>query len=292
MAELMHTLAHVFVHAVKDTALVLPFLFLTYALMEILEHRAGERVLGSVRRAGKAGPAIGATLGLLPQCGFSAAAAGLFAGRVVTFGTLLAVFLSTSDEMIAVFLGAGLPLRVVLATLAVKLVVAMLFGFATDLLLRKRQASMQVEELCEAEGCGCGEGGVLRSALHHTLHIAFFVLAVNLLLGGALELLGAEKIASLLDGTPVLSQCVAALVGLIPNCAASVAVATLYAKGVISAGAMLAGLLTGAGAGLLVLFRTNKHMRENLFFVAVLLIIGIAVGCLFDYTELATSIGL
>ena len=292
MAELMHTLAHVFVHAVKDTALVLPFLFLTYALMELLEHRAGERVLGSVRRAGKAGPAIGATLGLLPQCGFSAAAAGLFAGRVVTFGTLLAVFLSTSDEMIAVFLGAGLPLRVVLVTLAVKLAVAMLFGFATDLLLRKRQASMQVEELCEAEGCGCGEGGVLRSALHHTLHIALFVLAVNLLLGGALELLGAEKIASLLEGMPVLSQCVAALVGLIPNCAASVAVATLYAKGVISAGAMLAGLLTGAGAGLLVLFRTNKRMRENLFFVAVLLIIGIAVGCLFDYTGLAALIGL
>lgn len=292
MAEIFHTLWHVLLHALLDTLMVLPFLFLTYLLMEFLEHRAGERAMLAIKRAGKAGPAIGAALGLLPQCGFSAAAAGLFAGRVVTFGTLLAVFLSTSDEMIAVFLGAGLPLRVILVTLAVKFVVAALLGFLADILLRKRQAAMQVEELCEAEGCHCEEGGVLRSALHHTLHIAAFVFAVNLLLGSALEFVGAEKIASLLGGVPVLSQAVAALVGLIPNCAASVAVATLYAKGVLSAGAMMAGLLTGAGAGLLVLFRTNRRLKENLIFVCVLFLVSVLFGCLFDYAGLAVLLGL
>lgn len=282
---------HVLWHAILDTAKVLPFLFLTYLLMEWLEHRAGERVERAVARAGKAGPLIGAAAGLLPQCGFSAAAAGLFSGRVVTVGTLLAVFLSTSDEMIAVFLGQGLGASAVLTVLAVKLVVAALFGFLADLLFAKRQKGMQVSDLCEEHGCHC-ERGILRSALHHTGEIIFFILIINIALGTVLHFVSAEHLAAFLGGVPVLSQCVAALVGLLPNCAASVAVATLYARGVLSAGAMLAGLLTGAGAGLVVLFRTNKNHRENIVLAGVLFLIGILVGCVIDYTGLGVWLGL
>ena len=290
MAELWHTVWHVLSHALLDTAMVLPFLFLTYLFMEFLEHKAGDGFLRVVSRAGRAGPVLGAALGLLPQCGFSAAAAGLFSGRVITVGTLLAVFLATSDEMIAVFLGQGLSWRVVLTTLGIKLVVATLFGYLVDLLLFKKR-ELAVSDLCEEEGCHC-ERGILLSALHHTLGIGLFVLIVNVALGALLEWVGAEEVAAWLGGVPVLGQCVTALVGLIPNCAASVAVATLYAKGVVSAGSMLAGLLTGAGAGLLVLFRSNGRLLDNLAFAGVLLAIGVSVGCLFDYTGLAALLGL
>ena len=291
MPEAFHELAHIVLHAVLDTLRIVPFLFLTYLAMELLEHKAGERVMRAVSGAGKAGPAIGAALGLLPQCGFSAAAAGFYAGRVVTLGTLMAVFLATSDEMIAVFIGEGLPNTTVLTVLAVKMVTAMLVGFLIDIVLLKRNRTLHVEALCEAEGCHCEEG-VWRSALHHTLHISLFVLIINLALGAVLHFASLEGFATWLGSLPVLGQGMAALVGLIPNCAASVAVATLYARGVLSAGAMLSGLLSGAGVGLLVLFRTNKHWRENLVFTFVLFAASVAVGCLFDYTGLAAWLRL
>jgi len=291
MLEALHELVHIVLHAALDTLKIVPFLFLTYLAMELLEHKAGARVMRAVSGAGKAGPAIGAALGLLPQCGFSAAAAGFYAGRVVTLGTLMAVFLATSDEMIAVFVGEGLPAATVFTVLAVKLITGMLVGFFVDAILFKRNRTLHVEALCEAEGCHCEEG-VWRSALHHTLRITLFVLIINLVLGAVLQFVAPERLAAMLGGLPVLGQGVAALVGLVPNCAASVAIATLYARGVLSAGAMLAGLLSGAGAGLLVLFRTNKHLKENLLFTLVLLVISVAVGCLFDYTGLAALLNL
>lgn len=291
MPEFLHEAWHILSHAALDALKILPFLFFTYLLMELLEHKAGERVERAVAKAGRAGPAIGGVLGLLPQCGFSAAAAGFFSGRVITLGTLLAVFLATSDEMIAVFLGEGLPPKTVLIVLGVKLAVAMLAGFVADLLFSKRGEHLHVEDLCHEEGCHC-ENGIFRSALHHTLQIFSFILIINIALGVILHLVSAEQLAAALGGVPVVSQLVAAAVGLIPNCAASVAIATLYARGVLSAGAMLSGLLTGAGVGLLVLFRTNKHLRENLIFTGALLLIGIAVGCLLDHTGLAALLGL
>lgn len=286
-----HDLLHVLLHGALDSLKVLPFLFLTYLLMELLEHKAGDGVKNAVGKAGRFGPLVGGALGLLPQCGFSAVAAGLYAGRVVSVGTVLAVFLATSDEMIAVFAGNGVPVRQILAVLGVKLLVAVLVGFVADLLLRRRAEPPHVEDFCEEEHCHC-EKGVWRSALHHTLHIFLFVLAVNLLLGFLLELWGEENIAALMREIPVLGELIAALIGLIPNCAASVAIATMYAKGVISAGAMLAGLLTGAGSGLLVLFRTNHRLRENLQIVAVLLLVGVLFGTLFHHTGLAAALGL
>lgn len=287
---MIHTVLHILLHALLDSAKLLPFLFATYLFMEFLEHRAGAKLQAAIARAGRAGPAIGAGLGLVPQCGFSAAIAGLYAGRVVSLGTVVAVFLSTSDEMIPIVLGSAVPLSRLLTVLGLKLGIALLAGFGVDLILRRR-VELHVEDLCDDEHCHC-ERGIWQSALHHTLHIFVFVLLVNVALGAAFELIGEARIGAFLGSIPVLGIALSALIGLVPNCAASVAVVTLWVDGVISAGAMLAGSLTGAGAGLLLLFRTNRPRRENLLTVALLLAVGIVCGCVLDLTGLAAALGL
>ena len=166
----MEHVLHILAHGTLDSLKLLPFLFVTYLLMELLEHKAGDRVQRAIARAGKAGPAIGGALGLVPQCGFSAMAAGLYAGHIITPGTLLAVFLATSDEMLPIFLGEGIAPARIFTVLALKLGCALIVGFVTDLLLRKHIHGMHISELCEDEHCHC-EKGILRSAIHHTLHI-------------------------------------------------------------------------------------------------------------------------
>lgn len=287
----MHEFWHILGHGTLDALTVLPFLFLTYLLMEWIEHKAGDRVQHSIKKAGKAGPAIGGALGLVPQCGFSTMAAGLYAGRVVTPGTLLAVFLATSDEMLPVFIGEGVAPLKILTVLGIKLSLALAVGFVADLLLRGRIKETHIEDLCEEEHCHC-EKGILQSAIYHTLLIFLFIWSVNVALTALFELVGEEAIATAVNSVPVLGTVLSALLGLIPNCAVSVAIATLWTNGVISGGAMLAGLLTGAGAGILVLFRTNRHLKENLLLTTALLGCGILFGLLFDLTGLATVLGL
>ena len=287
----MHELLHILWHGTLDALKILPFLLLTYLLMELLEHKAGDGVRKAVTKAGRAGPLIGGGLGLVPQCGFSSAAAGLFAGRVVTPGTLIAVFLSTSDEMLPVFLGAGVGVTKTLTVLGIKLAIAVAVGFLLDFLMRSHIKEMHVEELCQDEHCHC-EQGIWRSALHHTLHVFLFVWLISVALCAAFELLGEARIGELLNAVPVLSVLLCALIGLVPNCAASVAIATLWTHGVISGGAMLAGLLTGAGAGLLVLYRTNHRPKQNLALTALLFGVGLLFGLLFELTGLAAAMGL
>lgn len=287
----MHEFWHILGHGTLDALTVLPFLFLTYLLMEWIEHKAGDRVQRAIKKAGKAGPAIGGALGLVPQCGFSTMAAGLYAGRVVTPGTLLAVFLATSDEMLPVFIGEGVAPFKILTVLGIKLALALAVGFVTDLLLRGQIKETHIEDLCEEEHCHC-EKGILQSAIYHTLLIFLFIWSVNVALTALFELVGEEAIATAVNSVPVLGTILSALLGLIPNCAVSVAIATLWTNGVISGGAMLAGLLTGAGAGILVLFRTNRHLKENLLLTAALLGCGILFGVLFDLTGLAAALGL
>jgi hypothetical protein len=260
--------------ALLDTVKLVPFLFVTYLAMEALEHRAGERAREAIRKAGVAGPLVGAVLGVFPQCGFSAAAATFYAGRVVSLGTLCAVFLSTSDEMLPILLAEQADGALILKILGMKLAIGMFMGFALDLgirLGRKRdgkqdKAALHIHELCEHEGCACHDekGGVLRSAVRHTVQVTLFIFLITLVLGGLIALVGEDALAGLISTNPELSVFVSALVGLIPNCAASVAITQLYLEGVLGTGAMMAGLLVSAGIGLLVLFRTNRRMKENL----------------------------
>ena len=283
---------HIFSHAIIDSLWLLPFLFVTYFCMELLEHKAGDKVKGVIVKTGRAGPILGGLVGLVPQCGFSAACAGLFAGGIVTPGTLLAVFLATSDEMIPIFLGSNVPPLKILTVLSIKLIVAVGIGFLVDALTAKRRSALEISELCEEENCHCEKHGVWVSSLIHTAKIFAFVLVINLALTASFELIGEDNIAAVIGKIPVLDVVLSALVGLIPNCAASVLVATLWTKGIISGGAMIAGLLTGAGAGLLVLYRTNKRIKKNLILTAVLLLVGIAVGVILEVSGLATLLGL
>lgn len=277
----MELLMDVVLDAAVDTLKLLPFLFLTYLAMEALEHHAGERSEEAVRKAGSLGPVVGAVLGVVPQCGFSAAASTLFAGRVITVGTLLAVFLSTSDEMLPILIAEQAPLSLIGQVLLIKVAVAIVVGFVVDALVRlaKRDGDghIHIHELCEQEHCDC-EDSVLVSAVKHTLQVTLFIFLVALVLGFVIEWVGPETLASFMSQNPALSVVAASLVGLIPNCAASVAITELYLEGALGFGAMMGGLLVSAGVGLLVLFRTNRPMGLNFAITGVLLAVGVAFG--------------
>lgn len=279
---LWHAISHAFLHTVEEAALTLPILYITYLLMELLEHKASEHVNRLISRSGKVAPLFGGLLGAIPQCGFSAAAAGLYAGRVISLGTLLAVFLSTSDEMVPVLLAGRMPPLSVLLLVGVKAFAAVLCGFAIDLIYRPTRTAGQVEELCEQDGCHCEGKSVFIAALWHALRVALFIFLASFLLHTAIELVGEERIAGLAFNIPVLGHLLAALIGLIPNCAASVVLTELYLGGAMSLGAMLSGLLVGAGVGVLVLFRANRHMKENCMILLMLYTIGAMLGMLFD----------
>lgn len=261
-----------------DALRLLPFLFLTYLAMECLEHWTGGRMQEIVRKSGKAGPAIGGLLGIFPQCGFSAAAANLYAGRIITLGTLIAVFLSTSDEMLPIMISENAAPLMIGKILLVKVLCAFAAGFLVDFFFR-RKVEMRIGHLCERHHCHC-EKGIWRSAFHHTWKIFLYIAAVSLILNFAIALIGEETLAALVQGKPAASLFLAALVGMIPNCASSVILTQLYLSGVLSAGALMAGLLPGSGVGFLVLLRVNEDRRENLRIFAILYGIGVAVGAL------------
>ncbi len=309
---------HLIEHTLKDTLGILPFLFLSYLLMEWLEHKAGERTARVLKRSGKVGPLLGGLLGVVPQCGFSASAAGLYAGRVISAGTLLAVFLSTSDEMLPILISHRVPIGTIAMILGVKILIAAGAGMALDLLWRpsghashghhghahkhehehhhdhhdhhhehehhhgEERPQTAIHEMCESEGCHC-DRGIFLSALIHTLKIFGFILLITFLFTCLIEAVGEERLGSLLSSLPVVGQLIAGLIGLIPNCAASVVITQLYLEGLISSGCMMTGLLVGAGIGVMVLFRTNhRHMKDNVRLVAILYGVGVAAGVLID----------
>ena len=279
-------------HTAIDTAKILPFLFLTYLLMEYLEHKAGGVLEQRLKKSGRIGPLFGGLFGVLPQCGFSAAASGLYSGRIITTGTLIAVYLSTSDEMLPILLSSGASLPLILKLLGTKLLVGLAAGFAVDAITaavrRRRHLSapeMQVDELCEREKCGCGDHFVW-SALRHTVRIVLFILVFSLLLNLIIHGVGEEKLAKLVLDRPILGNLLAAILGLIPNCASSIALTQLYLSGVIPVGAMLSGLFVNSGIGIAILFRNNRPVRDSWRVLGILLLVSVAAGVLIDLTPL------
>lgn len=264
-----------------DSMRLLPFLFVTYLVMEYLEHKTGDKMQQVIRRAGKGGPMIGGMLGIFPQCGFSAAASNLYAGRIITLGTLVAVFLSTSDEMLPIMISRNTGVAMIIKVLAVKLAVAVAAGFVIDLVFRANKKDMQIEHLCEQHHCHC-ENGIWKSALHHTMEIFVYILLISLVLNLLIAWIGEETLGSIILDRPIAGTLFAGLVGLIPNCAASVVVTQLYLDGVLGAGGMLAGLLSGSGVGLLVLLKVNDDWKENLRVVGLLYAVGVASGIVIE----------
>ena len=271
----------VLLDTLKDNAKLIVFLYATYLLMEFIEHKTSEKAEETIRKAGAVGPLAGGLLGIVPQCGFSASASGFYAGRVISLGTLIAVFLSTSDEMLPVCISEQADIRTIGKILAFKAVSGIVLGFAVDgvmRILKKGKKPEAIHCLCENDDCHCEEEGIIRSALHHTVKIAAFILIITFALNTAIHFIGEENLGRLFVDIPVLSSAVAGLVGLIPNCAASVVITELFLQGVISTGAMLSGLLTGSGIGLLVLFRTNRNIKENIGIALLVWLLGTAVG--------------
>lgn len=281
--SLWHSLEHALEHTLQESLLVIVVLFVTYLAMEWLEHHAGNKIQKLVQKAGSLGPVIGAVVGAVPQCGFSAAASNLYAGRLISMGTLIAIFLSTSDEMLPVMISAQAPAELIGGVLLTKVIVGMAAGFVVDFIFRqKADEHDHVHDICEQEHCHC-ETGVLRSALKHTVQVGVFILLVSFVLNLTLEILGEDVLAEFLLNRPVLGSVLAGLVGLIPNCAASVVITELFLEGVIGAGAMMAGLLVSAGVGLLVLFRVNHHRLENFKIVGTLYFVGVLVGIVIEF---------
>ena len=263
-----------------DTLKLIPFLFITYLVMEWVEHRTSDHTKTAIRKAGRLGPLVGGILGVIPQCGFSAAAASLYAGKVITAGTLIAVFLSTSDEMLPILLSERAGIGFIAKVLIVKALYGVIAGFLVDFLFRKlneRRIGVGIHGICTQEHCHC-EKGIVQSALKHTVSITFFILLISIALNILLSIVGTENLSNLVLNRPVIGEVLAGLIGLIPNCAASIALTQLYLEGVMSAGAMVSGLMVGAGVGLLVLFRTNRHTRQNIQLTILLYILGVAGG--------------
>ena len=265
-----------------DTAKLIPFLFLTYLVMEYIEHHTSDKTRGMIRRADRFGPLAGGLLGAFPQCGFSAAAASLYAGRVITGGTLIAVFLSTSDEMLPIFLSNRVDIRLIIKIIGIKIVYGVIAGFVVDFLFRSlnvRKIGAGIHGICEAEHCDC-EKGIFMSSLKHTLSIVLYIFLISAALNIFLELVGTENLENLIFNQPVIGEVLAGLIGLIPNCAASVALTTMYLDGAMSAGAMMSGLMVGAGVGILILIRSNRNRRESAKIVAILYASGVIGGLL------------
>jgi len=271
---------------ISDTLLdcikTLPFLFLAYLLMEYVESRMGDKINDLTTKAGKFSPLVGSLLGIIPQCGFSAAASNLYATNLISIGTLCAIYLSTSDEMLPLLLAEGISVSRAIKIVLLKAFIALIFGYLIDLLFNKHE-KVNIEDLCEREHCHCEEegGSILKAALTHTLHIFIFLLIVSFLLNLLIGFLGEDNIVNFI-GSHIIAYPLVALIGLIPNCAASVIITRLWLENIISFGAMLGGLLTGSGVGILVLWRVNNNPKRNILIMVLLLLCGIISAFLLD----------
>lgn len=270
---------------IMDSLKLLPFLFITYIIMELIEHKAGEKTERIIKKSGKFGPVVGALLGIVPQCGFSAVASNFYAARIITRGTLIAIFLSTSDEMLPVLISEGAAISLILQILLIKIVIGMGIGLVIDLLDRKKtmQATHnEIHKICEDENCNCDEEGILKSAIKHTVQIFAYIFVISFIINTIIFAIGEEKIANLIVNIPILGSLISAAIGIIPNCASSIILTELYLENIISIGSMIAGLLVNSGIGVLVLFKVNKDNKENLKILGILYLVGITAGIVLD----------
>ncbi len=300
----LHNGWHALEHALKDTVLVIPFMFLAYLLIGALERGAGRFMIRAIVGAGKVGPLFGGALGLAPSCGFSAAASNLYGAGILTAGTLISVYLSTSDEMLAVMISSRAPVQTILKILLAKLLSAIIAGFLLDFVIRliyklkypeeykeqnfENDGEITDEDL-EACDCGCGdsfcaaEGNLFSSALLRTLRVFSFIVLLSFIINIALDFFDISDVLRSLSDIPFAGSLVAGLIGLIPNCAVSVAVTELFLEGIIGAPFMLTALLAGAGSGLLILFRANDNFKENLLVCAEVYGFSVIFGTIFGH---------
>lgn len=268
-----------------DTIKLIPFLFITYLIMEYIEHKTSNKLRDTIKKSGKFGPLLGAVVGIFPQCGFSVSATNLYAGRVITIGTLIAVYITTSDEMLPILLTEAVPITTILTILEIKLVLGIIAGFIVDIIFnfvkKEHQEHDDIEELCEHEHCHCEEG-IISSATKHTLNITIFIFVITLILNGIITYIGEDTIAHFISKNIILGPIIAGLIGLVPNCASSVILTELFISNVISMPVLISGVAVNAGVGLLVLFKTNKNIKENVSIIGILYAIGVITGIVLE----------
>ena len=271
---LIHTLIHSFVDNIK----LLPFLFFAFLIIELIEHKFNKKTIKIIKKSGKFGPVIGSILGIIPQCGFSVLATNFYITRVISIGTLLSIYLSTSDEMLPIMISSGVPFKTVFGMVLIKVIAGMFFGFLIDFLIRKREAGKKYDyHMCEEEHCDC-EDSLLKSSLKHTFNTLIFIIIISFILNLLYEFVGNELVNKIFMKNNLFGPFIGSLIGLIPNCGSSVALTELFINGAINFGTCISGLLTGSGVALLVLFKSNKNLKENLFILSLLYLIGVLVG--------------
>lgn len=269
--------------ALIDTLKLLPYLLVTFLVLEFIEHKFTKKNQEVLSKNKKYGPAVGGLLGALPQCGFSSMAANLFSARVITMGTLIAVFLSTSDEMLPIMISEKVNVLTLIEIIGFKVITGIIIGFIIDLIYRKKEEKKErIKEVCEHDHCSCEEHGIILSSIIHTLKIGLFILIANVIINLIIFKVGEDNVSNLLLHKNILTYFLSSFVGLIPNCAGSVIITELYLSKMISEGAMLSGLLTGSGLGILLLFKTNKNLKENLVILSIIYFVGVILGIIVD----------
>lgn len=271
-----------------DALKLIPFLFIAFLIMEYIEHKFSKKSKSKITKAGRFGPFIGSLLGAIPQCGFSVMATNLYATRIITIGTLISIFLSTSDEMLPILISSGAKVGAIFKILLIKIIIGMLIGFIIDFILRKKNKNKkdyEIKDFCLEHHCDCNHS-ILKSTLKHTLNITLFITVVTFLLNIGMHYLGEESIGKLFLKDSFFSPFISSLIGLIPNCASSVVITELYLNGVITLASCISGLLTGSGVALLVLFKVNKDKKENACILLTLYLIGALSGVIIEVIEM------
>lgn len=271
-------LIHTLKHSLLDNFKLLPFLFIAFLIIELLEHKLNKKTNKFIEKSGKFGPVIGSLLGVVPQCGFSVVATNFYITRVISIGTLFAIYLSTSDEMLPIMISKGVHFKTILGILLIKIITGIMFGFFIDFVIRRKDRNKNYDyHLCDEEHCDC-KHSVIKSSLKHTLNTLIFIIIVSFGINLLYEIIGETLVSKIFMKDNLFGPFIGSLIGLIPNCAASVALTELFLNNAINLGTCISGLLTGSGVAILVLFKSNKNIRENLFIITLLYLIGVLIG--------------
>lgn len=276
----------VILDTIVDSLKLIPFLLVAFLIIELLEHKLNNKTKNILTKSKKIGPIIGSLLGVIPQCGFSVMATNLYITRIITLGTLISIYLSTSDEMLIIMISEKVEISLILKILLIKIFFGIVYGLIIDKIINKKKKDKETNyELCDKEHCDCNHS-ILLSAIKHTLHITLFIFIITLIINTIFTLLGDNYLSKILLNNSILSPFITSLIGLIPNCAASVILTELYLNSSISLGALIGGLLTSSGSSLLVLIKNNKNKKENLSIILLLYALGVLSGIIIELISL------